>query len=183
MFFDNWSGQGRATLIGVLAYVGLIVLLRLSGKRTLSKMNAFDLVVTVAFGSTLATALLSKDVPLAEGLTGLAILIFLQLIVTWLSVRSGIVRRLVRSEPTLLYFRGAFLHQALRAERVLESEAYQAVRSNGRGGLESVKAVVLESDGSLSVVSSATEANAALRGVGRAASNGVSQRSLAEIGR
>jgi uncharacterized membrane protein YcaP (DUF421 family) len=41
--------------------------LRVSGKRTLAKMNAFDLVVTVALGSTLATILLSADVSLAEG--------------------------------------------------------------------------------------------------------------------
>ena len=45
----------------------LVIFLRLSGKRTLSKMNAFDLVVTVALGSTLATVLLTKDVALADG--------------------------------------------------------------------------------------------------------------------
>ncbi|RMD68975.1 MAG: DUF421 domain-containing protein, partial [Cyanobacteria bacterium J149] len=48
MFFETWSGLGRVLIVGVLAYAGLIVLLRFSGKRTLSKMNAFDLIVTVA---------------------------------------------------------------------------------------------------------------------------------------
>ena len=106
MFFDDWYGLGRAAAVGAFAYAGLIVLLRATGKRTLSKLNAFDLVVTVALGSTLATVLLARDVALLEGLTGFAVLVLLQLVVTWLSVRSAAVRRLVRSEPTLLYFRG-----------------------------------------------------------------------------
>jgi len=66
MLFNGWESWGRMLVVGALAYAGLIVLLRLSGKRTLAKMNAFDLVVTVALGSTLATVMTSKDVALAE---------------------------------------------------------------------------------------------------------------------
>jgi len=62
MLFDSWTGLGRVLLVGVLAYSALVLTLRVSGKRTLTKLNAFDLVVTVALGSTLATVLLSKDV-------------------------------------------------------------------------------------------------------------------------
>lgn len=54
MFFSGIEPIGRTLLIGFLAYIGLILVLRVSGKRTLTKMNAFDLVVTVAIGSTLA---------------------------------------------------------------------------------------------------------------------------------
>ena len=61
MFFDSWFGLLRVALVGVAAYLALIVMLRLSGKRTLGKMNAFDLVATVALGSTLATVLLSDS--------------------------------------------------------------------------------------------------------------------------
>jgi hypothetical protein len=55
MFFESWSGLGRVLVVGVLAYGALVFVLRVSGKRTLSKMNAFDLIVTVALGSTIAT--------------------------------------------------------------------------------------------------------------------------------
>ena len=89
-------------VVGVLAYVALVFLLRISGKRTLSKMNAFDFVVTVALGSTLATILLSKDVPLAEGVLAFALLIALQYVIAWFSVRSRTVSRFVKAEPTLL---------------------------------------------------------------------------------
>ncbi|MBA3959135.1 MAG: DUF421 domain-containing protein, partial [Chloroflexi bacterium] len=61
------DGLLRTVVVGLLAYVALIGTLRISGKRTLAKLNAFDLVVTVAFGSVLATALLSPDVSLLSG--------------------------------------------------------------------------------------------------------------------
>jgi uncharacterized membrane protein YcaP (DUF421 family) len=99
MFFDTWAGLGRVLLVGPLAYVALVAILRISGKRTLTKLNAFDLVVTVALGSTLATVLLSKNVALAEGVLAMALLVFLQFAITWLSVRSGGFRDLVKSEP------------------------------------------------------------------------------------
>lgn len=67
MLFSGWLSLGRMVVVGLLAYICLILLLRISGKRTLAKMNAFDLVVTVALGSTLSAVAMSKDVALAEG--------------------------------------------------------------------------------------------------------------------
>ncbi|GGF76199.1 hypothetical protein GCM10011402_31190 [Paracoccus acridae] len=78
IFFDSWQGLLRVLVVGIAAYAALILMLRGSGKRTLSKMNAFDLIVTVALGSTLATVLLSNSVPLLEGILGLALLVYLQ---------------------------------------------------------------------------------------------------------
>ncbi|HUU25622.1 MAG TPA: DUF421 domain-containing protein [Methyloceanibacter sp.] len=87
MFFDTWFGLLRVLVVGTLSYAALIALLRISGKRSLSKMNAFDLVVTVALGSTFATVILNNAIPLAEGVLALALLVFLQFVITWLSVR------------------------------------------------------------------------------------------------
>ena len=114
MIFDTWSGLGRVLLVGTLAYAALVAILRISGKRTLTKLNAFDLVVTVALGSTLATVLLSQSVALAEGVLAMALLVLLQYAITWLSVRSPGFRGWVKSEPTLLVHRGRFLDGAMR---------------------------------------------------------------------
>jgi uncharacterized membrane protein YcaP (DUF421 family) len=152
MFFDSWTGLGRVLVVGTLAYFALVLTLRVSGKRTLSKLNAFDLVVTVALGSTLATVLISKDVALAEGLLALALLVLLQFVLTWLSVRWPRVQELVRSEPTLLLYQGRFLDDAMRQERMTREEISAALRGSGVSKPENVAAVVLESDGSVSVV-------------------------------
>lgn len=165
MFFNSFYDLFRVVVVGTCAYVGLILLLRVSGKRTLAKMNAFDFVVTVALGSTLATALLSKDVALAEGLTAFATLILLQYVIAWLSVRSATVRKLVKSEPALIFYQGQFLDSVLKRERVTPDEVRAAVRSQGVATMDNVEGVVLETDGSFSVVKSADQPTTALQGV------------------
>lgn len=154
MLFQSWEGLGRTALIGLAAYAWLIFILRITGKRTLSKMNAFDLVVTVALGSTLATVMVSKQTPLAEGMVALAMLVLLQLGVTWSAVRLKWLRRFIKSDPTLLFYRGEFLEKDLRKERIVRDEILAAVRQRGIGDLAHVEAVILETDGSLNVAKS-----------------------------
>ncbi len=152
MLFDSWNDLLRIVVVGALAYVGLILLLRTTGKRTLSKMNAFDLVVTVALGSTLASGILSSDVSLAESLLAFVLLCALQYAVTFFSVRSRSFQELVKAEPTLVFHRGRFIDSAMRHERVTEAEVLASVREAGAHDLQSVEAVVLETDGTLSVI-------------------------------
>ena len=151
MFFQNWQGIARTLVVGALAYVTLVVFLRISGKRTLAKLNAFDLVVTVALGSTLSAILLQESIALAEGATALALLIGLQYLVTFTSVRSDGFAKLVRSEPTLLVRDGAMCEAAMRRQRITEAEALSAVRSAGGRTIAEVESLILESDGTLSV--------------------------------
>ena len=150
------------------AYVGLLLLLRISGKRTLTKLNAFDLVVTVALGSPLATVLLSESVALADGLAAFALLIALQFSIAWLSVRSRAVGRLVKAGPTLLVYQGAFLHAAMHSERVTGHELLAALRQHGLASVDKAAAVVLENNGQLSVLQQTTTGpGSALRDVPR----------------
>jgi uncharacterized membrane protein YcaP (DUF421 family) len=161
MFFDSWAGLGRALLVGPLAYFALVAILRISGKRTLTKLNAFDLVVTVALGSTLATVLLSKSVALAEGVMAMALLVFFQFAITWLTVRSGGFRDLIKSEPTLIMHQGEFLDGAMRAQRITRDEVMAALRSNGLMDASQAAAVVLETDGTIAVIKGAEQEAAA----------------------
>ncbi len=151
MFFDSWSGLLRVVLVGVPAYVLLIAMLRVAGKRSLAKLNAFDLIVTIALGSTLATVLLSSKVALAEGLAAMALLLVMQFTVAWATSRSAKVEDLVKAEPALLYRHGP-LYAAMRRERVSSDELLQVARREGHADLAAVTAIVLESDGSFSVL-------------------------------
>jgi uncharacterized membrane protein YcaP (DUF421 family) len=146
------DGVGRVLMVGTLAYAGLVLVLRVTGKRTLSKMNAFDLIVTVALGSALASTMLSKSTPLAEGLAGMTLLVLLQFAVTWLSVRSEAVQNLVKAQPAILVHRGQWQEAALRRERVTREEVLAALRSQGRKAMDETTTVVIETDGSLSVL-------------------------------
>ncbi|MEX2540173.1 MAG: YetF domain-containing protein [Trueperaceae bacterium] len=151
------SQLGRILLVGPLAYLMVVVLLRVSGKRTLSKMNAFDFIVTIALGSMLATLILDDSISLVEGGAALAVLIFGQFVITFLSSRSKAVTRLVKAEPTLIFHGGEFLEKVLERERVTEEEVLAAARRSGHSSLAMVSAVVLESDGTFSVLTTKRE--------------------------
>lgn len=153
MLFQGWSDLGRIVVVGSLTYVGLIAMIRVSGKRTLAKMNAFDLVVTVSLGSILASTLLLKDISLAEGMTAFYVLIALQYLISWSASRFEGFRRLIKAQPQLVMYEGQMLTSALRKERLTKGEIMAKIRENGQKDLTAVKAVVLETDGTLSVLS------------------------------
>lgn len=152
MWFDSLSDLVRVVAVGGCAYVVLVAGARVAGKRTLAKLNAFDFVVTVALGSVLATVLLSSDVSFVEGVTAMALLFVVQWLVSQVSVRLPTVRPFLVSRPTALALDGVLLRDVMVAERITEEEIDQALRRTGRGSLEGVVAVVLESDGQLSVI-------------------------------
>ncbi len=152
LFFDSWDSIIRTAAITVMSYILLILLLRGFGKRTLSKMNAFDFIITVALGSTLASVILTKDIALADGATAFFLLIGLQYLITKLSVRSKRFSHLVKSKPTLLVYKGEMMPYFMKKERIAEDEIMAIVREKGLGSLSEADAIVLETDGSLTVI-------------------------------
>ncbi|WP_456271302.1 DUF421 domain-containing protein [Bacillus sp. AK031] len=152
MFFYDLQTIQRTIIIGFCAYISLIILLRVSGKRTLSKLNAFDLVVTVAMGSTLSSILINKNVTWAQGITAFIMLIGLQFAIAKLAVNMSPFNKLIKSKPQVLYVNGDFRTRPMKKERVLKKEIRQAARSQGLSSMAQVDTVVLESDGSLSII-------------------------------
>jgi len=159
-WFGGWRPLVRILVVGVSMYVALVVLLRVSGSRTLSTMSAFDFIVTVAIGSVFGRALTAKSVAFAEAVGAFALLVSLQYVVTRLKVRWPYFGRVVTNPPVLLYFRGRVLEDAMRRERVTVSELQTAVRKNDHDSLDDVEAVVLESSGEFSVVPSVDDPEA-----------------------
>ena len=152
MFFDSWQDLLRILISAAFSYAAIVLWLRISGKRTLSKWNAFDFIVTIALGSILATMVLSKDVKLLDGILAISLLIIFQFVITFLSVRFEIFNKIFKAEPTFLYLDGEFLEGNMKSERVPKPEILAAIRTSGISALEDVRAVVLETDGSFSVV-------------------------------
>ncbi|MGB3191952.1 MAG: YetF domain-containing protein [Limnoraphis sp.] len=148
----NWTTIFHTLVIGTLAYVVLIILLRISGKRTLSKWNAFDFIVTVAFGSILGMILLAEDTSLIQGIVGFGLLVILQLTVSWLSVNSTQMQALIKAKPTLLLYQGNMIAETLKKERITQEDVLAAIRSHGISAIENVEAVVLETNGNFSVI-------------------------------
>jgi uncharacterized membrane protein YcaP (DUF421 family) len=151
-FFGGWTPVLRILLLGTLMYISLVVILRVSGSRTLTKMNAFDFIVTVALGSAYGRALTARQVALVEALVAFALLVVLQYVVTLAQLRWPFVMGYVTTPPALLYYRGKFIDAALKRERVTEAEVLAALRKQGIASLGDVEAVILESSADFSVL-------------------------------
>ncbi len=151
MFFDGWRSIARVLVVGTIGYAALILILRLSRKRTLAHMNVFDFVCIVVVGELLAISIVSHEVPLAAGLVAVTLIVGLQASLSWLTTRSKGVEHFVNGEPALLYHQGRFLRGSMRKQRVTESEVLAAARLAGMADLADVDAVVLETDGEFSV--------------------------------
>lgn len=151
MFFSSWQGIFRIIVIGVLGYASLVFLLRLSGNRTLSKMNSFDFIITIALGSTFATAILDKKTALIDAIVTFGLLVGLQYVVTSLSVRYKSFEKIVKGNPVRLFTDGKFLHANLRRVNVTEEEVKSGIRQEGVSDIEDVDEVFLENNGKISV--------------------------------
>ena len=147
-----WFDYVSVAAVAVGAYLWLVLVLRVTGKRTLAKLNAFDFAITVAFGSALATIIIDENIGLLRGGFVLAILALLQFVLTKASQWSDFVRKAVRSRPTLLVSNGKVYEKALHYERVTPDELAEVIRTNGYGRLGDVGAVIIETDGSFSVL-------------------------------
>lgn len=168
-FFNGWTPIVRVLVVGTAMYVSLVVFLRLSGSRSIASMNVFDFIVTVAIGSAFGRVLTAQPVALAEAVTAFALLIVLQYVVAWLQARWPRFEEGITNSPTLLYFRGEFLRDAMRDQRVTENELRGAVRKKNIGSMAGVEALVLEPDGNVSVVTSIGDGSA----MGPAAPDGI----------
>jgi uncharacterized membrane protein YcaP (DUF421 family) len=150
--FENPSAVVKILVVGLLDYLTLLALLRITGKRSLSKWNAYDLVVTVAIGSTLANAILSRTSTWAEASAGMGLLVAVQYVIARAAVRKPSIRRWFNTPPAVLLRNGQILHEALLREQVTEGEILAAVRHHGIAAVEDVAAVILETDGNFSVI-------------------------------
>lgn len=151
-FFRGWEAVARIALIGAVGYVTLLVLLRVTGQRTLAQMTPFDMIITVTIGSAFGRVLTAENVPVVEVIVVFVVLVALQWIALGVRGRLPAVGRLMRSAPTMLYYQGERTEPALRRHRVTEADLQEAIRKSGLGSLDQAEAVILEPDGTLAVI-------------------------------
>lgn len=151
LLFKNWEGVWHVAVCALLAYFILFLFIRISGKRTLAKLTAFDFVVTVTLGSTLSSMILAK-VTLAEGSVALLVIIALQYALAWSARESKTLEKIINSSPTMVFYRGEFLEDAMKKEVLTHEEIYAEIRKYRMFDVDQVEAVVMELNGELTVI-------------------------------
>lgn len=161
---STWVTIAYVTSGTAAIYVTMLVGVRLAGRRTISQLSAFDAVVTVALGSTLATTALGPDPSYAEGAAVIATLLGLQIVIATARQRSPRLRRLVDFPPEPLVTDG---EQSLRttplSSQVSPDELWSLLRKRGIFRIDDVALVLLEPTGDISVARTRADADAARR--------------------
>ncbi len=159
LFFDNIDKLGRIVLTAVTVYVLIVIITKVSGKRSTSQLNNFDWIVTVMIGSLGASTILLKDTPLIEGISSILVLYVMQFLVTKYASISPQFSSFILSEPRIVFYQGQFLPDAMRAERLTRQELECAMRSEGVNSFDDVEAIVFESDAQLTIIPKPTSSD------------------------
>ncbi|MCX2836880.1 DUF421 domain-containing protein [Salinimicrobium sp. MT39] len=155
-----WNGLQplvRIVIVGVTAYLSIVLILRISGKRTLASMSAFDFVIAVAVGAVFGRTLTTKNLSISEALTAFILLAVLQFVFAYFENKSDTFKNIFNTKPRLLYYNGEFLEKNLHKERLDKSKVLSAARKKGFGSMNDVAAVILEIDATLSVIGKSEE--------------------------
>lgn len=151
---DTWLDIAlRGVLLSAAAMVWIVLLIRINGLRSLSKMTNFDFVMTVALGSLVAGAAQASDWKgFAQSMVAMAGLFLVQYAAARLRKSAAAAEQVMQNEPVFLMRDGIFLEEALGATRVAKSDLVAKLREANVLDLSQVRAVVLETTGDVSVL-------------------------------
>ncbi len=155
VLFNSWGAVVRVLIVAVAGYVTLLALLRVTGQRTLAQLTSFDLIITITIGSAFGRVITARDVALVEVLAAFGALVGLQVLVSWLWGKAPRTRAAITPTPAVLYHDGRVVEREMRRAHLRDADLLAAVRRNGMGSLDQVRAILLEGNGALAVLSHA----------------------------
>ena len=134
----------------VIVYVALLILLRLSGKRTVGELSIFDLIVVIVLGSAVRTSLLGNDKSVLGGLLVVAVLLLLDFISVFFAARYKPVEQLLDGKPVLIARDGVVFHDVLKKCNV-PSGTFEGVLRKHSMRTEQIGQAILEANGTITV--------------------------------
>jgi len=147
-----WSTVWITLLSAGLIYIAMVVITRINGARTFSKFSSFDLAITIAVGSVLGRALVASDQTLLHTIVAVLALFIVQYGVDYLRSRFNLFPKIIDNNPILLMENAQLLEENLKKARMTPKAVYHELRQANVVKLSEVKAVILESNGEVSVL-------------------------------
>lgn len=136
---------------GVIIYLAVFLLLRLTGKRQVGQLTPFDLVLLLLISEACSNALSGGDESVGGALVLIGTLLGLNLLIGWLTERSGLLERWLEGRPQFLIKNGKVDYDALQRESLSKNELLAAIRQEGCFTPDEVEYAVLETNGRISV--------------------------------
>jgi uncharacterized membrane protein YcaP (DUF421 family) len=141
-------------LRAICIYFLLLVLLRITGRRVLGELTTFDFVLTLIMSETIQNSLVGEDISMTNSLLILSTLLSLEVALSRMKSKFPFLDRILEGKPIIVYEKRSFNRNIMNAEGITEEDLVQACRTQlNKDSLESVYSIILETNGSLSVIS------------------------------
>jgi uncharacterized membrane protein YcaP (DUF421 family) len=139
-------------LRAIVLYAFVVMLMRVIGRRELSSMTPFDLVLLIVLGDAIQQGLTQDDYSVTGALLAISTIATLQVITSYLSFRSGRMRKLFEGEPIVLVDHGEIVERNLKRERMTPDEVAEEMRQQQISSIDEVSWAILEANGSISFI-------------------------------
>lgn len=136
----------------IILYMAVLISLRVMGKGEIAEMNCFDLVITLLIAEVASTPMENNDIPLLYGIASLIGLVFIQTVISVISLKFRSISRFVSGKPSILINKGKIDYKILKKEKITIDELLEQLRVQGYFNIKYVQYALLETDGNLSVV-------------------------------
>jgi uncharacterized membrane protein YcaP (DUF421 family) len=137
---------------GVVVYLSLLLLLRVTGKRQVGQLAPFDLVLLLVLSNAVQNAMNAGDNSLIGGLISAVTLIALNSLLGYVTFKSKALEELIEGRPQVLIHDGKLYPEVLASARLTRHELHAALRQSGCEDVNAVRYAVLENNGSISVL-------------------------------
>lgn len=151
----------KATIV----YFALWAIIRVSGRRTLGEMSAFDLVLFMIIGGSTQRAITGQDYSMTNALLLVATFVVLDVALSIVELRSPFARRILNAMPMIVVENGVLLGRRMRCARVTEDNILEAARRlHGLERIDQIKFAILEGTGEITIVPAMQAGSVALKG-------------------
>ena len=144
--------MGTIFLRALILYLVVLVALRLMGKREIGQLQPYELVITMMIADLASVPMQEIGIPLFHGIIPILALLASQIILSYVNIKSGWIRKIMCGEPTVLIQKGKIMEDRLKKQRYTIDGLLEELRSNGIFSLEEVEYAILETSGQISII-------------------------------
>ena len=135
-----------------IIYLVVLIVMRLIGKREISQMQPFELVIAIMIADLASVPMADTGIPIFNGIIPILALLLFQLIISLINLKSITLRKIICGKPRMLIYRGKIDEEALKKEKITINELQERLRQNNIFSIGDVEYAILETSGQISVI-------------------------------
>lgn len=136
----------------LILYLVVLIALRLMGKREIGQLQPYELVITMMIADLASVPMQDIGIPIFHGVIPILALLLSQIVLSYINIKSGWVRKILCGEPTVLIQKGKIMEDRLKKQKYTIDGLMEELRANGIFSLEEVEYAILETSGQISII-------------------------------